>query len=88
MLDQTGVGLVVSETTYQWQRIAGAGHLRKCPPGPQSKIPVVKKGKMTFLTNRGKMTPLTPGTLDWGHLHRHSAPRNPPPLLPTAERVP
>ena len=35
---------------------------------------------MTFLTKRGKMTPLTPGTRDWGHLHRHPAPRNPPPL--------
>ena len=62
--------------------LRGAGRLRKCPPGSQSKIPVVKKGKMTFLTKREKMTPLTPGTLHWGHLHRHSAPRNPPPLVP------
>ena len=49
------------------------------PPGPQSKIMVVKKGKITFLT-RSKMTPLTPGTQDYGHLHRHPAPRNPPSL--------
>ena len=53
------------------------------PSGPQSKILVVKKGKMTFLPKRGKMTLLTPGTLDWGHLHRHPAPRNPPQLVPT-----
>ena len=58
----------------------GRTPIRKCPPGPQTKISVVKKGKMTFLTKRGKMTPFAPGTLDWGHLHRHLAPRNPPPL--------
>ena len=68
--------------------LRGAGHLRKCPPGPQSKIMVVKKGKMTFLTKRGKMTPLTPGTLDWGHLHRlPPPPRNPPQLCLTFSRL-
>ena len=59
---------------YQWRRIAGGRTPTQMPPRLPVKIPVVKKGKMTFLTKREKMTPLTPGTLDWGHLHRHSAP--------------
>ena len=46
------------------------------PPGPQSKISVVKKGKMTFLAKRGKMTPLTPVSLDWGHLHAPCPPQS------------
>ena len=50
------------------------------PPGPSQKNMVVKKGKMALLTKRGKMTPFTLGTLELGDLHRHPAPRNPPPL--------
>ena len=39
-----------------------------------------QKGQNDLFDQKGKMVPLTPGILDWGHLRRHPAPRNPPPL--------
>ena len=47
-----------------------------------------KSGKMSDFDQKGQSDALeNPGTLDWGHLNRHSAPRNPPPLKSTASFV-
>ena len=45
---QTRLGRQKMLILYQWRRIAGGRTPTQMPPGPQSKIPVVKKGKMTF----------------------------------------
>ena len=38
------------------------------------------KGQNDLFDQKGKITFLTPGIFDWGHLRRYPAPRNPPPL--------
>ena len=64
----------------QWRRIAGDRTPTQMPPRPPVKNSGGQKGQNDLFDQKGQMMPLTPGTLHWGHLHRHPAPHNPPPL--------